>query len=215
MTPVTHSFGGYMRDFDLAAAEQKIAEINKAIEGCPEVVKPKAFELLFTQIFGAPVSLAATQEKGKKEPALGTPDAPSQAAPEAMKLPGNVQAFLRRNSMPKSVLDKLFMLDQDPMLPIYNIPMGVMAQAQLQKVLMIMLENALLNNQFKAPYAEVRDTCKEDGLFDGNFNKVLKKNSNLFKGAITPDKINEDEQIELTGDGQIRLAEVVRKLAGE
>lgn len=201
-----------MRDFNLAAAEQKIAEINKAIEGCPDVVKPKAFELLFTQIFGAP---AAMQEKGKKEPAPGIPDAPDPAAPEAIKLPGNVQAFLRRNSMSKSVLDKLFMLDQDPMLPIYNIPLGVMAQAQLQKVLMIMLENALLNNQFKAPYAEVRDTCKEDGLFDGNFNKVLKKNSNLFKGAITPDKINEDEQIELTGEGQIRLAEVVRKLAGE
>jgi hypothetical protein len=80
---------------------------------------------------------------------------------------------------------------------------------------MVMLENALLNNQFKAPYAEVRDTCKEDGLFDGNFNKVLKKNSNLFKGAITPDKINEDEQIELTGEGLIRLADVIKKLAGE
>jgi hypothetical protein len=205
-----------MRDFDLAAAEQKIAEINKAIEGCPDVVKPKAFELLFTQVFGAPASSLGAQEKGKKAPTPGTPpDAPDHIAPEAMKLPGNVQAFLRRNSMSKNVLDKLFMLDQDPMLPIYNIPLGVMAQAQLQKVLMIMLENALLNNQFKAPYAEVRDTCKEDGLFDGNFNKVLKKNSSLFKGAITPDKINEDEQIELTGEGQIRLAEVVRKLAGE
>jgi hypothetical protein len=205
-----------MKDFDLAAAELKIAEINKAIEGCPDVVKPKAFELLFAQIFGGTALPIAERESGKKEPAPGTPpDTPDFVAQDAVKLPGNVQAFLRRNSMPKTVLDKLFMLDQDPMLPIYNIPTGVMAQAQLQKVLMVMLENALLNNQFKAPYAEVRDTCKEDGLFDGNFNKVLKKNSNLFKGAITPDKINEDEQIELTGDGQIRLAEVVRKLAGE
>lgn len=107
------------------------------------------------------------------------------------------------------------MLDQDPILPVYSISTGVMAQAQLQKVLMIMLENALLSNQFKAPYAEVRDTCKEDGLFDTNFNKVLKKNSNLFKGAITADKIEEGQDVELTGEGQIKLSEIIRKLAGE
>jgi hypothetical protein len=203
-----------MKDFDFAAAQQKIADINKAIEDCPDVVKPKAFELLFVQIFGAVSSpSAAAAAKGKMEPAALAP--PDPITPETIKLPGNVQAFLRRSSMSKAVLDKLFMLDQDPMLPIYNSPTGVMAQAQLQKVLMVMLENALLNNQFKAPYAEVRDTCKEDGLFDGNFNKVLKKNSNLFKGAITPDKINEDEQIELTGEGLIRLADVIKKLAGE
>jgi len=204
-----------MKDFDFAAAQQKIAEINKIIEGCPDVVKPKAFELLFVQIFGAAHPTAASAKGNIEQAAAAQTAAPEPITPETLKLPGNVQAFLRRNNMPKSVLDKLFMLDQDPMLPIYTIPTGVIAQAQLQKVLMVMLENALLNNQFKAPYAEVRDTCKEDGLFDGNFNKVLKKNSNLFKGAITPDKINEDEQIELTGEGQIRLAEVIKKLAGE
>jgi len=63
--------------------------------------------------------------------------------------------------------------------------------------------------------AVAKEVAKEDGLFDTNFNKVLKKNSNLFKGAITADKINEDEDVELTGEGQIRLAEVIRKLAGE
>jgi hypothetical protein len=204
-----------MKDFDFAAAQQKIVEINKIVEGCSDAVKPKAFELLFGLIFGAAPAAAATV-KAKMEPAAGVSvAAPEPSTPETLKLPGNVQAFLRRNLMSKSVLDKLFMLDQDPMLPIYNIPTGVMAQAQLQKVLMVMLENALLNNQFKAPYAEVRDTCKEDGLFDTNFNKVLKKNCSLFKGAITADKINEDEQVELTGEGLIRLAEVIKKLAGE
>lgn len=207
-----------MKDFDFAAAQQRVAEINKIVDQCPDAVKAKAFELLFDQVYGAATtSHAASAQKSKPDLAQAGSAAaiPEPATPEAIKLPGNVQAFLRRTSTSKTVLDKLFMLDQDPMLPIYSIPTGVMAQAQLQKVLMVMLENALLNNQFKAPYAEVRDTCKEDGLFDGNFNKVLKKNSNLFKGAITPEKINEDEQIELTGDGMVRLAEVMKKLAGE
>lgn len=205
-----------MADFDFAAAQKKISEINKIVESCPDAVKSKAFELLFGQIFGAATQIIPPTSR-KLEPAAGArpvePDAVTP--PQTVKLPGNVQAFLRRNAMEKTVLDKLFMLDQDPMLPIYNIPTGVMAQAQLQKVLMIMLENALLNNQFKAPYAEVRDTCKEEGLFDGNFNKVMKKNSGLFRGAITPERINEDEQVELTGEGLIRLAEVIKKLAGE
>ena len=77
---------------------------------------------------------------------------------------------------------------------------------------MILLENGLLNNQLKAPYTELRDSIKEAGLMDGNFNKVLKKNSALFRGAVTKDKIIESEMIELTGVGYERLSEIVKEL---
>ena len=93
------------------------------------------------------------------------------------------------------------MLEHEPLLPVYKLPTGNMAKAQLMKVLMLLLENGLLSNSLSAPYAELRATLKEDGLFDGNFNKVLKKNNTLFKGAISKDEIDETGTVELTGPG--------------
>jgi hypothetical protein len=206
-----------MADFDFAAAQKKIIEINKIIEGCPEAVKEKAFELLFHRVFEPPTHVVrpvhATAPAAKQEP--GPAEQSERAEPiDAIKLPGNVVAFLRRYSIPRDTLDKLFMLDQTPHLQIYSITTSVTAQAQLQKVLMILLENAILTGSFKAPYKEMRESCKEAGLYDGNFNKTLKKNGSIFKGAVTADKINDDEEIELTGAGQARLAEVIAELAG-
>lgn len=207
-----------MADFDFAAAQKKITEINKIVEGCPDAVKEKAFELLFHRVFEPPTHAARAipptpPEAAKQEPAPAEQN--ERAEPiDAIKLPGNVVAFLRRYSIPRETLDKLFMLDQTPHLQVYNITTTVTAKAQLQKALMILLENAILTGSFKAPYKELRESCKEAGLFDGNFNKALKKNGTLFRGAVTADKINDDEEIELTGAGQARLAEVIAELAG-
>ena len=79
--------------------------------------------------------------------------------------------------------------------------------------MMVLLENGLLNGQFRAPYAELRDTVKEDGLYDGNFTTLLKRHHALFKGAISAKAIDEAEVVELTGEGYERLAEIVKELA--
>ena len=49
---------------------------------------------------------------------------------------------------------------------------------------------------------------------DGNFNKMLKRNHELFKGAITKTGILEDQTVELTGAGMDRLGQIVKELAG-
>src|ERR1700745_2768778 len=85
-------------------------------------------------------------------------------------------------------------------------------QAQLCKVMMVLLENGLLNNHLSAPYPELRESVKEDGLLDGNFNMVLKRNHELFKGAITKDSIKEGGAVELDGVGLTRLAEILKEL---
>jgi hypothetical protein len=201
-------------DFDFSAAHKKISEINKIVDSCAEPVKVKAFELLFEQVFGPTREKENTPTEKPKAAETRTSEKETPPASAEIKLPSNVQAFLRRHQIPKDVLDKLFMLDQEPMLPIYKIESKVVSQGAIQKVLMIMLENALLNNQFKAPYREVRETCKEDGLVDSNFTTNLKKSSALFKGAITADAIDDNAAVELTGDGQARLAEVMKELSG-
>ena len=129
------------------------------------------------------------------------------------KLPPNVLAFAHRNGVTKEDLAKLFMLDHDPLLPIYKIPSGNVAKSQMSKVMMVLLENGLLNNALTAPYGELREAVRDDGLFDGNFNKTLRRNYGLFRGAITQDGINEDGVVELTGSGLEKLAEVIKELS--
>lgn len=202
-----------MTDFDFVSAHKKITEINKIIENCADPVKVKAFELLFFQVFSFDTEKTRTPTAKSAEPAAGVPEKETSSAVE-VKLPSNVQAFIRRHQISKDALDRLFMLDQEPMLPIYKIETKTVAQGAIQKVLMITLENALLNNQFRAPYREVRETCKEDGWVDSNFTSTLRKNSTLFKGAITADSIDDSGVIELSGEGQTRLAELIKELSG-
>jgi hypothetical protein len=101
------------------------------------------------------------------------------------------------------------MLEHEPLLPVYKMPSGTIAKSQLTKVMMVILENGLLNNTLSATYSELRASVKDDGLFDGNFNKLFKKD--LFKG-VGSEGVTDDSVIELTGTGMEKLAEVIKEL---
>jgi hypothetical protein len=207
-----------MAKFDFKHAKQDIAEINAIVATCPDAVKEKCFELLFGIVFHERQSSPHIQDEAAKTlteaPKEKAPEgAAAERVPQGRKLPANVLAFARRHNIATEELEKLFLLDHDPLLPVYKIPHGNVTKAQLYKVMMVLLENGLLNNQLSAPYSELRENVKEDGLFDGNFNKMLKRNHPLFKGAVTKDSIKEADAIELTGTGLARLAEIVKELA--
>src|SRR5262249_1334394 len=139
-------------------------------------------------------------------------DARDEPAPDdkppssAKKLPSNVMAFMRRQNVSPEELGKLFMLDHDPLLPVYNIPNGGgMAKSQLTKVMMVILENGLLNNSLSASYGELRASVRDDGFFDSNFNKLFKRD--LFKG-VSKEGVTDEAIIELSSTGMEKLAEV-------
>jgi len=201
-----------MAKFDYNHAKEEIAQINAIVESCPDTVKEKCFELLFAVVFG---SVKSTAPAGQAE-AHATPqeaEKPTVPVPsQGKKLPSNVLAFTRRYSVTEDELGKLFILDHEPLLPIYKLPTKT-AQAQLYKVMMILLENGLLNNSLSAPYPELRESVKEDGLMDGNFNMTLKRNHELFRNAIAEDSIATDAIVELSGAGMQKLAEIVKELS--
>ncbi len=195
---------------DFAKAKADIKEIVEIVKTIPEPLQQRCFELLFEAAF---TDKSAAARAKKEEAAAGDEDTRAKTPPPAeKKLPPNVMAFMRRHSISQEELGKLFMVDHDPLLPVYTIPQGKMAKSQLTKVMMILLENALLNNTFTANYSELRDTVKEDGLYDGNFSAMLRSNSKLFKGAVTASKTDETGIVELSGEGMGRLAEVVKEL---
>lgn len=204
-----------MTKFDYKHAKEEIAQINAIVETCPDVVKEKCFELLFGVVFGT-VPPPREQPKSADDFVALKPDkeaAVTESSSGRRKLPPNVMSFTRRHDITLDQLEKLFILDHEPMLSIYKIPGGNTARSQLYKVMMVLLENGLLNNQMSAPYSELRENLREDGLFNGNFNKVLKRHHELFKGAVSKNTITESGTVELTGNGQMKLAEIVKELA--
>jgi hypothetical protein len=205
-----------MAKFDYKRAREEIAQINAIVETCPEAVKEKCFELLFVAVFDTKPAVTRRAAEGPETPAAKQENKPDEQKNEPpkqkKKLPSNVLAFSHRYEVSPEDIEKLFLLDHEPILPVYKIPTGKTSQAQLYKVMMVLLENGLLNNQLSAPYPELRQSVKEDGFHDGNFNGLLKRNYALFKGAITKDAIDEGEIVELTGAGFTRLAEIVKEL---
>ena len=196
-----------MAKIDLARAKADIAQILEIVKTVPEALQERCFELLFEATFK---EQQAPAEELKEPPAGGEQPTPDHTE---KKLPSNVLAFVHRYEVTREDLKKLFMLDHDPLLPIYKLPSGNVSKAQISKVMMILLENGLLNNSLSAPYPELRDAAKDDGLHDSNFNKTLKRNHALFRGAISKDAIDEDGLVELTGQGMTKLAEVIKELA--
>ena len=195
-----------MSKLDFAKAKADIAQIVEIVKTVPENLRQVCFEKLFDAAFSGASAPAAPKEETKPDPEKN--DKPSSDK----KLPSNVLAFAHRHKMTKDDLGKLFMLDHDPLLPIYKIPSGNVAKSQVTKVMMVLLENGLLNNALTAPYGELREAVRDDGLYDGNFNKTLKRNHALFRGAIGEDSIDENGVVELTGGGMEKLAEVIKEL---
>ncbi len=166
-----------MADFDYENARKEIAQIVAIVETVPQPFREKCFELLFNAVFSGisgPIKPAVAPAAPAEPPPSGQPEAPGR---QGKKLPSNVLAFTRKYGVTQEELGKLFILDHDPLLPIYKLPNGKTAQAQLSKVMMVLLENGFLNNQLSAPYTELRENVKEDGLLDGNFNESRSRKS--------------------------------------
>ncbi|WP_257194565.1 MULTISPECIES: hypothetical protein [unclassified Bradyrhizobium] len=194
-----------MSKLDFEKAKGDIAQIVEIVKTVPEALQQRCFELLFEKAF--------SEAKRAPEPAANErPTEPAEPV-AGKKLPGNIKAILRRGDVTEDDLGKLFMLEHDPLLPVYKLPKGNTSKAQMAKVMMVLLENGLLNNSLSAPYSELREALKDEGLHDGNFNKVLKRNAELFKGAITKDGIDEIGTVDLSGAGLEKLAETIKELA--
>ena len=199
-----------MSKLDFEKAKADIGQIVAIVKTVPEPLQQRCFELLFEKAFA---DTKTAQEPKAKDPELEKVTEPAEPSAGGKKLPGNIKAILRRGDVTEDDLGKLFMLEHDPLLPVYKLPKGNQAKAQMAKVMMVLLENGLLNNSLTAPYAELREALKDEGLHDGNFNKALKRNADLFRGAITKDSIDENGTVELSGPGLERLAETIKELA--
>jgi hypothetical protein len=122
-----------MAKFDYKHAKEEIAQINAIVETCHDAVKEKCFELLFAAVFGHQSSTSVQSSAGV-EASKKVDDKLADSIPAAhtKKLSSNVLAFTRKYSISEDELGKLFMLDHEPLLPVYKLPSQT-SQAQLYK----------------------------------------------------------------------------------
>jgi len=125
---------------------------------------------------------------------------------EEFLVPIDVRAFLQTYSIPEETLQKLFLVEEKEVRPIYKITTTKKSTAQIQIALLSALENAMRGqgNKFEFSMENVRSQCKNRQVYDaGNFRTHFKNNQGFFKS------LDDGEHVELSAEGQTELAEVI------
>ena len=131
-----------MADFDYEHAKKQIAHIVAVAETVPEALREKCFELLFNVVFSgtpAPHKAPAVPPSGNRRTRARR--LRRLQVSKVRNCPRTCLPLRANTPSPQEELGKLFILDHDPLLPIYKLPNGKTAQAQLSKVMMVLLEN--------------------------------------------------------------------------
>jgi len=118
-----------MAKIDFTKAKADIAQIVDIVKTVPAALQERCFELLFDATFTEP-HLPSADLPPKEKTGEAVHSKENSPLPDK-KLPANVMAFTVRNGVTKEQLEKLFMLDHDPLLPIYKIPAGNISKSQL------------------------------------------------------------------------------------
>jgi hypothetical protein len=182
---------------------EKLKEITELAESVPEPFRLKCFELLLSHHLSAQETKHDTKVTPKGETKTEFPK-------HTFVLPIDVKAFLNQYSIDEAVLSKLYFIEGNNVRPIYNLKAHKKAAAQIQHALLMSLENALINGEFRFNIEALRQRCKDLKCFDAaNFMAILKKNSSLFKD------LDDEEAVFLSTDGKAELANVIEELVNE
>jgi hypothetical protein len=182
---------------------EKLKEITELAESVPESFRLKCFELLLSHHLSAQETKHDTKVTHKGE-------AKDEFPKHTFVLPIDVKAFLNQYSIDEAVLNKLYLIEGNNVRPIYNLKVNKKAASQIQHALLMSLENALINGEFKFKIETLRQRCKDLKCFDtANFMAILKKNSSLFKS------LDDEEAVFLSTDGKAELADTIEELVNE
>jgi hypothetical protein len=130
-----------------------------------------------------------------------------------LRLPTDVQVFLKTYQIPEDCIDTLYMMDdEDNIHPVYKISTSGkdMAPFQIYVSLLVALDEAMKGNGFKASQEVVRKKVKDLKIYDsthfpGNFKSRKDLYIDVKKGA----------DLELSERGKEELASMVKELLHE
>jgi len=197
--------------------KEELPRILEIVEQVPEPFKLRCFELLFSHL------LESAERPRPEEPSPTPPGGPTEfylpsavpAAPAGSPppIPAKVRAYLRRHDITEVQLRRVVMIEgaeahfiREP----HDVPNAV---GQIQWALLLALRNALTGTSgaLEVDPEAVRSICIEKGLYDrNNFAANFKRNAELFRGEM----VSQGESRPLSDEGERRLADIIRGLAG-
>ena len=185
------------------------ASINQIIEICekiPQTYRNSCFEILLK---------AKLQESDKKTSqkveSPQTIDSP-QKANTMFEIPIDVRAFLSQFDLDESIIQELFVFDNQEIRTKFKISTVIKSKAQLQVALLLALENAIKipQNMFEFSSEDVKIRCKDYAVYDfRNFKNNFKNKRKLFKS------LTDFEKISLSPDGKSELADIISQIVNE
>lgn len=182
-------------------AEKEIAGIVKLIDGCPDTLKPKAFEILLQGYVDSVVRppAAATAAPVPAATTASVPPAKHDDWSEAIpteSLP-RVKQIAKRNKVLPEKIAALFDFSTDPFtLSTFHIPGSNNADRTRRVALAVAARSYISNGKWSADWREVKAVCTNQNCYDGNFAAALVKGKGgIFKNAKA------GESIELSTEG--------------
>jgi len=177
---------------------KRIVDLSESV---PDKYREKCFELLLKSALGQVEALAPDKRKESKV------DESQSSSNNEFIMPIDVKAFLNQYSIDESLIWEAFLIEGRDIRSIYKLNETKKAKAQIKLALLISLENALIDGNFKFDVELLRTRCQEFKCYDSaNFMSVLKKNKGLFKD------FKSDEPLVLSPDGKSELADILEQI---
>lgn len=177
--------------------KEKIEEILKITNKCPENLQEKCFELLITPLIKGGRS-TDVEEKSNDETDV------EEEPKKDFIISIDVKAFLHQYNVAEEKLSSLFLMQENKVRPTYSLSTTKKARGQIQIAVLSALENALKGGKFQFSIPATKNRCIELKTYDvANFQKIFKKNKELFKS------LDDAENVELSPSGKEKLAEVI------
>ncbi|HTE16345.1 MAG TPA: hypothetical protein VK642_14820 [Burkholderiales bacterium] len=200
---------------DLKSTVLEIAEIAKQ---CPENLQTICFEILLRQQLGAlPASKVkddADKDDKKKDDKIDDKDifdkqslVLSQDDLLDKDLHVKVKHFMKKNEVTLEHLNNLFYKEEGTVKTLYeDLKSTRLAESQIRVALLLSLQSAISNGEFKFETEAVRAECNTRKCLDKpNFAANFKNRANYFDGAY-------EESMKLSEEGRIALAALIKQL---
>jgi hypothetical protein len=196
-----------------SALKNEIREIIELVKTLPEPFQLRTLELLLQDA----LSRVEKNRSGHKpedvhddRPATKTPvKQGSGSGLDSAALPMRVKAFMKKQEITGSQIEKLFHIEGKQYEPIWSLKATKFSVTQVQIAFLQSLQRALTSGEFSFDREEVRTECRAKNSYDKNNFKVnFQNNQKYFSG------LEKEGLVSLTDEGMKALAKTVIELTG-
>ncbi len=180
---------------DYKKLEVEIKNIANLVDKIPETYRVKTFDLLLSKLLED-----ITEDSGSgSEKSTNSP----------IVIPIEVKGLLKKHNITEKALEKIFFIENNQVVPIYELPTDKKATSQIQLALLLALENSLNEKSGKLEFSieNVRQGCKDRKCHDSrNFSANFNREKSLFSSLEDP------EHVDLSKNGKDELAKTIQDL---